>query len=182
VIGGLSVGAVHVARGPSENPSPKVILSERGAEPARLEASPREPSLAGAELPAKGAGAEETTVEAPSGAERRRATSPKGTRPEIASPAPLPPSPVTPLSAEVTELDRARAALTAGNPERALAVLDAYRQKFPEGTLRPESAYVRIQAVLQRGDRAGARELASRFLAQHPNSPHAPQLRALAAP
>ena len=86
---------------------------------------------------------------------------------------------VSSLEGEVTALDRARSALAAGDAARALELLAQYEQGFPKGTLRPEATYLKIQALSKAGQRAAARELARRFLAKHPSSPHAAQLQAL---
>ena len=83
------------------------------------------------------------------------------------------------LEGEVTALDRARSALGAGDATRALELLAQYEQAFPKGALRPEATYLRIQALSKSGQRDAARELAARFLAKHPSSPHAAQLQAL---
>jgi hypothetical protein len=83
------------------------------------------------------------------------------------------------LEGEVTALDRARSALAAGDATRALELLGQYEQAFPKGALRPEATYLRIQALSKSGQREAARELAARFLAKHPSTPHAAQLQAL---
>jgi TolA-binding protein len=86
---------------------------------------------------------------------------------------------VSSLEGEVTALDRARSALAAGDATRALTLLAEYEQAYPKGALRPEATYLRIQALSKSGQRDAARELAARFLAKHPSSPHAAQLQAL---
>jgi hypothetical protein len=86
------------------------------------------------------------------------------------------------LEAEVAALDLARSVLAAGDATRTLALLDQYGQAFPKGALRPEATYLRIQALSKSGQRGAARSLAARFLAHHPESPHAPQLQALLSP
>ena len=83
------------------------------------------------------------------------------------------------LEGEVTALDRARSALAAGDATHALELLGQYEQAFPKGALRPEATYLRIQALSKSGQREAARELAARFLAKHPSTPHAAQLQAL---
>jgi outer membrane protein assembly factor BamD (BamD/ComL family) len=82
----------------------------------------------------------------------------------------------------VALLDRARAALASGNPTGALEILDSYQQIFGKGNLRPEATYLRIQALNQSGQHAAARDLATRFLAEHPDTPHAAQVRPLTNP
>ncbi len=83
------------------------------------------------------------------------------------------------LEGEVAALDGARAALASGSPPRTLQLLDAYERAFPKGVLRPEASYLRIQALSKSGQHGAARELAARYLARFPKSPHASQLKAL---
>jgi len=86
---------------------------------------------------------------------------------------------MTSLEGEVAALDRARAALAAGDPARTIDLLDGYERAFPKGALRQEAMYLRIQALSKSGQRGAARDLAARFLAAHPDSPHASQLQHL---
>jgi outer membrane protein assembly factor BamD (BamD/ComL family) len=86
------------------------------------------------------------------------------------------------LEDQVAALDRARAALAAGDPSRTLDLLDSYEQAFPRGAFRQEATYVRIQALSKSGQRGAARDLAARFLNDHPESPHASQLQQLLSP
>ena len=86
------------------------------------------------------------------------------------------------LEGEVASLDRARAALAEGDPARTLDLLDGYEQAFPKGALRQEATYLRIQALSKAGQRGAARDLAARFLAAHPETPHASQLQQLLSP
>jgi hypothetical protein len=50
------------------------------------------------------------------------------------------------LKQEVQQIDRVRAALSAGDRDRALQLLDGYDRKFPTGTLAPEAAKLRHSA------------------------------------
>lgn len=86
------------------------------------------------------------------------------------------------LEGEVAALDRARAALAAGDPARTIDLLDGYEQAFPRGALQQEATYLRIQALSKSGQRGAARDLAAHFLADHPASPHASQLQHLLSP
>jgi outer membrane protein assembly factor BamD (BamD/ComL family) len=61
----------------------------------------------------------------------------------------------------------------------ALDALDSYDRTFPSGTLAPEAAVLRVQALLARGDRAAAIALTDAFLRAHPASPYAAKMRAL---
>jgi len=74
---------------------------------------------------------------------------------------------------ESRRLNQARTALQAGDARRALAQLDAIAADFPQGVLVQERDALRIEALLELGERQRARELARRFLELHPHSPHA---------
>ena len=80
---------------------------------------------------------------------------------------------------EIASFDRARAALDAGDFDRALALVDGYEKRFPGGTFVQEAEVLRIQALARKGDSAGARRVGQRFLAAHPTSPHAARIRAI---
>jgi hypothetical protein len=111
-------------------------------------------------------------------------------------PAPLPPaatSSTAPMAATVLEprppalglgqqvaaLDRARDALASGNASGALRFVDEYDRQFPRGALAQEATALRIEALLQQGNRDAAVRLADRFLASNPRSPHAARIRLL---
>jgi hypothetical protein len=81
------------------------------------------------------------------------------------------------LKAEIGFLDGARAALAAGQPGRALAIVDDYGQRFPHGHFEPEAFVVRLDALVRSGDGERAQRLARDYLATHPNTPHAPRIR-----
>jgi hypothetical protein len=107
------------------------------------------------------------------------------TEPTVAPPAISPPSPhkrapaVDDLGAEVKLLDEARSALAHKDVDRAQRALDRYRERFPSGRLSEESVPLRIQALLARNEKVKASNLATRFLAEHPQSPLVPRVRAL---
>jgi hypothetical protein len=109
------------------------------------------------------------------------------------APAPLPPAATSPSSPTVLEprppalglgqqvaaLDRARDALASGNAAGALRFVDEYDRQFPRGALAQEATALRIEALLQQGNRDAAVHLADRFLASNPRSPHAARIRLL---
>jgi hypothetical protein len=76
-------------------------------------------------------------------------------------------------SLESRRVAEARSALRSGNARAALATLTTLRRDFPTGVLVQEREALIIEAVLALGDSAKARELATRFLARYPGSPHA---------
>jgi len=81
--------------------------------------------------------------------------------------------------AEVASLDRARAALAAGDARTALARISAHDASFPGGALQPEAVVLRVRALNLLGDRVQAASVANRFLAAHPDSAQAARLRSL---
>lgn len=112
--------------------------------------------------------APEATV-SPASAERARSLPPHAT------------STARPLSLgeQVASLDRARRALQDGDAALAERRVDEYEATFPGGSLREEAEALRIEALLGRGDTAGARRAGARFVAAYPASVHARRFRAL---
>lgn len=100
-----------------------------------------------------------------------RAPAPQGTAFPVAS--------ADTVAEEVTALDRARAALAAGDGNGALARLDAYERRYPTGTLLPEAAVLRVRALVQLRRSREARSAVDAFVSAHPGSPQAARLRAL---
>ena len=100
----------------------------------------------------------------------------------VSSPATTaPPGSTRQLEREVALLDAARRALAAGNPQRALSILDRHAHELGRGALRPESTIVRVQALLATGQRAAAERAAEPILTSTPSSRHAQSLRSLLA-
>jgi hypothetical protein len=85
------------------------------------------------------------------------------------------------LGEEVSALDRARRALAGGDAAGALRQLDDFEARFPRGALGEEAEALRIESLLAENDRAAAARVGARFLAAHPNSPHAERVRSLLA-
>jgi hypothetical protein len=86
------------------------------------------------------------------------------------------------LGEQVSALDSARRALASGDAAAAIHQLDDYEARFPEGALFEEAEVLRVEALVAEGDHAAAERAGQRFLAAHPNSPHAARVRALIAP
>lgn len=110
--------------------------------------------------------------------------------PASAAFAPPAPPPIAPaaaaaanasLTAEVRLLDRARAALAAGDTVTAGRLLDAYASNRPSSVLAQEAGLLRVKLLLARGQRSAAAELARQVIATHPESTHVDSLRRLAA-
>jgi hypothetical protein len=71
----------------------------------------------------------------------------------------------------------ARSALRAGDPSRALTLLDGARGRFPDGILVQEREALAIEALARSGARALAAKRAESFLRDYPKSPHAADVR-----
>lgn len=76
------------------------------------------------------------------------------------------------LKAEIRLLDQARAAVRNGSSAAALALLRSYDQRYPRGAFRQEVAVLRVEALERRGERDRATDLARKFVAENPDSPH----------
>ena len=83
------------------------------------------------------------------------------------------------MAQEIAKLDQARAALTDGDAARTQQLVNDYEARFPEGSFLEEAEVLRIEALLQQADRAGATRVGTRFLGAHPTSPHAARVRTL---
>lgn len=83
------------------------------------------------------------------------------------------------LEEELRSLDAARAALSRGNAKRSLSLLDDYARSFRKPHLATEANVLRIEALIQSGDRARAEQLGREFLERHANSPYSRRVRSL---
>jgi hypothetical protein len=92
-----------------------------------------------------------------------------------------PESTVPQLTRETRRLDRARLALRTGAPKQALQEIAAYEAEFPSGNLQPEATVLHVEALMQMGDEAGARAVASAFASAYPTSGHLPKILHLLA-
>jgi hypothetical protein len=102
------------------------------------------------------------------------------TAPEPA-PAPVPaPVPESTLSAELSLLEDARAAL-ARDPARALAVLESHRRRYGEGALAAERDLMELDALRRAGRTEEARARATAWLARDPAGLHSTRVRAILA-
>ncbi|MEZ4225144.1 MAG: hypothetical protein R3B13_29605 [Polyangiaceae bacterium] len=82
------------------------------------------------------------------------------------------------LTEESGLLARAQKRLVAGDPNAALRELDQHAARYPHGSLTPEREAARALALCAAGRVAEARAASARFVAQHPNSPLTPRVRA----
>jgi hypothetical protein len=98
--------------------------------------------------------------------------------PPVPAPAPVQAPPEAPsIDDEIALVRDARAALRSGDASQALALLDDHDRRFPGGALSEDCAAARIYALCALGRTDQARALASRFLSEHPLSPHAASVR-----
>jgi hypothetical protein len=90
----------------------------------------------------------------------------------------LPASTVSSLERDVRLLRDADLATKAGDPERALALLDEHALTFPRSDLEPERFAERVFALCRARRIDEARSAASAFLHAHPTGPLAVRVRA----
>ncbi len=81
------------------------------------------------------------------------------------------------FDAELQKLREARAQLTSGNAVGAMAELDDYDRRFPNGALAPEAQAMRIDALLAAGRSDEATKRVEAFLRAYPHSPQAARLQ-----
>ncbi|HEX6276523.1 MAG TPA: hypothetical protein VFZ53_25955 [Polyangiaceae bacterium] len=85
------------------------------------------------------------------------------------------------LAREIVLLDRARAALAAGAPRRALEALDEL-SRLSARALAPEATVLRVRALLAVGSQGQARAVVEDFARRAPGSPQVGVLRGLLEP
>lgn len=83
------------------------------------------------------------------------------------------------LPRELEMIDSARSALARGKASLALSLLDEYAARFPKPHLGAESAVLRIEALIARGQRDRAARLGNELLRREPNGPYARRVRSL---
>lgn len=74
------------------------------------------------------------------------------------------------LRSQRTLLERARSAVARQDAEAALAALDAHARAAPQSPMREEREALRVQALAKAGRLAEARQAATRFEAEFPES------------
>jgi len=109
--------------------------------------------------------------------EMRSAARAPGTEPEVRA---IPPAAAasSSLEEEARLLREADDALKAGEPDRALRVLEELAARFPESALAPERAAERVFALCMAGRQDDAREAAATFLRTQDVGPLAARVRA----
>lgn len=83
------------------------------------------------------------------------------------------------LAQEIARIDAIRRDLAADRAKSAMSAIQDYQRDFPSGVLQQEAELLSIEAHRQAGDRRRARTLATRFLANNPDSPHGARVREL---
>lgn len=109
---------------------------------------------------------------------------PAEVEPPQAAPAPEPSARIDSpnlLALEIARVDEARALLNSGKPDAALAALKTYDPASPGAVLGREALIIRIEALLARGDRTGARALAAQYLRRYPKDVHAARMQQIAS-
>ena len=86
------------------------------------------------------------------------------------------------LEQELASMQRARAALGQGDASAALGELDRFDRALGWRQLAVEAGLLRIEALAQAGRALEARDLARRFVEQHPDNPLVDRARSFAAP
>jgi hypothetical protein len=183
VVGGIE--GVRIATSPEQRPLAAVAVGERPSQPAALPArAAAEPNGVErvSEVPAVAAPPVAGPPAAPR-AERAAAADLPRSSTDLEAPAPAPPATAASasLAPEIAMIDAARRAVAQRRPDEALGILGRYGEQFPRGRFVPEATYLRIEALLQRGDRTAALDLGRRYLASTPDGPQAKHVRAILA-
>jgi hypothetical protein len=131
-------------------------------------ASPQMPTMAPAIAPSPAPTPEpiSTAVEAPVAPSATASSVRRAAAPQV----------VDDTRQEIADLAEAKRAL-GSDPARALAIVEAARQKYPHGVLGEEREAVGIFALSALGRTAEARTRAASFLSRHPNGPFSEKVR-----
>ncbi len=92
-----------------------------------------------------------------------------------------PKGPDSSLAEEVSRIDAARRANSAGDYDEAVWLIGRYLRDFPDGALAPDAEVVALEAVAAKRDRPEAARRAALFLSRYPDDPHAAKVKRLAA-
>jgi hypothetical protein len=85
------------------------------------------------------------------------------------------------IGAELALVDEARGRLRSGDASGALEALSRYQGAFRTGTMWPEAARLRCEALRASGNASAAASCAEEFLAAAPTSPHAARMKSMLA-
>jgi hypothetical protein len=107
-----------------------------------------------------------------------------GAESQLSTPLPLlrnrPTTTGSDLREQIALVDSARAAIVANAGQRALEALRRYQDKYPAGSFRPETAALKVEALVKLGRRAEARALAERFTSEYGGGPLADRVARIA--
>lgn len=173
VAGGIAVGGYVAMSGGDTEPRAALVAPD----PDEVDYDMPPDELPAVEAPAEPAGVEPAGVEpAPSPTPRRVE---RTTARSSAGPASTPS--LSQLRAEKRLIDRARQALSAGQPGRALAILGEHRQRYRRSQLAAERDGTEVLAHCASGEIERARRAANSFLRRYPDHPMAARVRASCA-
>ncbi|HEY1956089.1 MAG TPA: hypothetical protein VGH28_10755 [Polyangiaceae bacterium] len=150
VVGAAAVGAAHLAHHDEAPLARPIAMPTEHLVPA----------------PQQTVATAETTVELPE-------APPQHAHARVAAPV------ASSITQQVAALDRARAALDAGDPARAVRLVDAYESEYASGAFVQEAEVVRIESLVRAGKTADADRAGKHFLASYPRSPHDARVRSL---
>lgn len=112
----------------------------------------------------------------------RRAPAPSSRSSAPSRDAPAERKPADTSAGEIALVAEARRALRAGDPGRALSLLDLCDTRFPHGVLGQERDALRIEALARSGQREAAAARARSFVQRYPDSALDDRFRSLLAP
>lgn len=171
---GLAVSvAVAAWLASSSDPAPVVARSAPDPAAAVIEEEPAAPTTRLA--PAVVEESESPAEKAPVTAQPPRKTT-RGVAPDTKSQAPAG-APDDDLPRQMKLVADARAALKAGNHERALSLLSTYAVDFPKGSFAEQAAALKVDALCGLRRDEDATKAAQRFLRRWPRSPSAARVR-----
>lgn len=181
IVGAMSAGAVGYAhREEAKRSESRVVTVERVVAPGALapKGAAVAPSRTGAVPPPVVAKADPRSPPAivPEVISARPAPLTKPLTPSLPPTAVAAPSTASDLDIELALLQDAHGALQMNDGARALRLLDEHARRFPDGALAEESEAARVFALRQVGRTDEARDVAARFLREHPRSPLAPRV------
>ncbi|AKU98744.1 hypothetical protein AKJ09_05408 [Labilithrix luteola] len=162
-LGGLLVVTGVISRSPWPSTGTNLQqVTTASANPAPVVPAPQAPAGAVVETPP-----EQTSI--------RVEDLPTASRTAIAPP---PAASADPFLEELALVEKARGALAKGHGRECLEATVGYEKRFAKaGLFREEVAVMHVEALALSGDRATARTLGQRLLADHPNTPYADRIR-----
>jgi hypothetical protein len=173
--GAIGLAVVGVVFGLSRvlTPAPRAPSAPRPVQTAEVAPAPA-PMAAPVETAPAPAAVEATPARPRERAERREAPVTTPAPAEAAEPAP---SPLALLERETMLMSEQRREAQTGSAQRSLEIARDAAREFPSGHFRVEREAWSIIALTRLGQTDQARARAERFLAAHPRSPQAEQIR-----